>query len=175
MRGKKGEHLEQVYRWGERAARLSRGAFDPTVAPLIEFWGNDPQRLRAPGNQVTQKLDSLMAFVGIDKVGSVERNGDPFLKKKVPNVKLDLSGVIKGYTLDRMGELLHGMGNEFLMMRIGNKYAIHGHPSSDDHWKVPIGYPSRSLSNEKVLWLHIKRDTAAVATSGNFQEFYTKE
>lgn len=174
LQGGRGAYLKALFRWAEKAGRISDGAFDPTVAPLIQFWRSSDERMRTPGKELKGSIDSLMAFVGIEKVRAIKKNGKKFLKKEEPRVQLDLSGIIKGFALDRIREFLRSKGHEHLLLRIGDKYSLQGRPSDQQRWKIPIGYPTRTLKNQKVSWLHIDRDTAAVVTSGNFQEFYTK-
>lgn len=174
LNGRKGRYLQALFRWSKELRRSSNGAFDPTVAPLVSFWRGSDERMRTSGEELKGSIDSLMAIVGLEKVRITDTNGRSFLKKEEPRVQLDLSGLIKGFAMDRMREFLRSKGHEHFLFRIGDKYELQGRFSDGQRWKVPIGYPTRTLKDQRVSWLHIDRDTAAVVTSGNFQEFYTK-
>jgi thiamine biosynthesis lipoprotein len=141
----------------------------------VHFWGNDFQKTRDEHPDLPSKVDSIRSCVGWDRVDLVEKERSvPFLKKSSPDVELDLSGVNKGYALEKGSQLLSKGDEQFFFLRIGNKYLLRGRPSKKKQWKVPIGYPSKTLKDRRISWLHLGRDTASVITSGNFQEFYTK-
>ena len=82
-----------------RVAELSSGAFDPTVAPLVELWGFEPH----PNPAIPPSRAKIAA--ALERVGHrlVEvREAPPALRKRRPDVALDLSGIAKGYAVDAL-------------------------------------------------------------------------
>jgi len=79
------------------------GAFDITVGPLVNAWGFGPE---GKEDMDSVKVDSLLRFVGMDKV-HLEGNK---LLKDLPGMKLDVSAIAQGYSVDVVCEFLEDKG-----------------------------------------------------------------
>ncbi len=132
-------------------ARLSEGAFDPTVGPLVAQWGFGP---------VTQggAPDWRALAVGPDA-----------LTKARADLTLDLCGIAKGWALDRAAALARDAGFDSLLIDLGGElYALGQHPDGRD-WHVAIEAPSPLFQSPAALRLPAG---AAVATSGTRAQSY---
>ncbi|NUO03783.1 MAG: FAD:protein FMN transferase, partial [Saprospiraceae bacterium] len=88
-----GRHFLENFHVAKKVFHQSSGAFDPTVMPLVNYWGFGYTPKRQMMAVDTATIDSLLHFVGFDKVtlsGKV-------LKKSLPGVQLDFGGCAKGY------------------------------------------------------------------------------
>ena len=103
----------------ESISRETDGAFDITVAPLVNAWGFGFKSGVHPSRHV---VDSLRQFVGYKKVALV----DGRIVKKDPRLMLDCSGIAKGYGVDVVAKLLRDKGIENFMVEIGGEIVTSG-------------------------------------------------
>ena len=144
------------------------GAFDITVAPLVNAWGFGFKT----GNPPTRhSIDSLRAIVGYEKVSL---KGHKIVKKD-PRVMLDCSAIAKGYGCDVVAAMLRRKGVENYMVEIGGEVVAHGISEKRLPWKIGVTKPtddSINVNTEIQAVLNVK--DMAMATSGNYRNFYYK-
>jgi FAD:protein FMN transferase len=140
------------------------GAFDPTVMPLVNAWGFGPLPRTTPDST---KIDSLLQLVGFNKVAW---NHDKVYKLQ-SNVQLDFSAVAKGYGVDVIAEFLQEQGIKNLLVEIGGEIMCRGKNEQGNIWRVGIPNPLPSESGS-FLYASITLDNAAIATSGNYMNYY---
>jgi thiamine biosynthesis lipoprotein len=144
------------------------GAFDITVAPLVNAWGFGFKNGTLPDRR---QVDSLRAIVGYEKVSLV--NGK--VQKKDPRMMLDCSAIAKGYGTDIVARLLKERGVQNYMVEIGGEIVTKGVNAQRVPWKIGVTKPdddSLSIGNELQTILNVT--DKAMATSGNYRRFYYK-
>ena len=99
-------------------SQLTGGAFDITVGPLVNLWNFGPDQ-RPLGTPSDDELASARAAVGYQHLEV--RMEPPALRKKMPQVGIDLSGIAKGYAVDRVSELLQEGGITAYMTEVGGE------------------------------------------------------
>ncbi len=169
---KKYDHFIQNLQVASEIYRLSDGAFDPTINPLVNYWGFGAEE-RAPVTAVDSMLvDSLKAFVGLDKVKLEERdNGLLFLSKPLPGVQLDFSALAKGYGVDAVGRLLESKGVNHYLVEIGGEVVTRGVNKSGEVWSIGVNQPSE-VSTLTDFAAVLPLNSKGMATSGNYRNFY---
>lgn len=157
-----------VYRLAMQISQDTDGAFDITVAPLVNAWGfgfkNGIQPTRA-------QVDSLMEIVGFGKVSLV--NGR--VRKGDPRMMLDCSAIAKGYGCDVVARFLRDRGVQNFMVEIGGEVVTSGLNEKRLPWKIGVTKPtddSLNISHELQTVLNVT--DKAMATSGNYRNFYYK-
>ncbi len=145
---------------------LSKGAFDITVGPLVNLWGfgPDPMKYIAPDDgEVAEKLLKVGSrFLLFDEKTQK-------IKKKIPELYLDLSGIAKGYAVDQVGLLLEKLGVSNYMIEIGGELRLKGKNSQNKPWRIAIEKPSSERQTiQKVLPL----SNVSLATSGDYRNFF---
>lgn len=156
-----------VYTTSQKINRLTGGAFDPTLSPLIKAWGF------GPGHKTTSdtaRVDSLMAFVGIDKT----RLRMDALVKDDPRIEFNFSAIAKGYGCDCVGKMLERHGVADWLVEIGGEVAVRGTSPSGGKWRIAVDKPVFRKDT-------IVHDPACVveftdmgmATSGNYRNFHS--
>lgn len=148
---------------------FTEGAFDVTVAPLVNAWGFGFKKKE----HVNQSLvDSIMAFVGYTKV-SIE-NGKVI--KEDNRTMLDFSAIAKGYSVDIIGELLAHEGCKNYMVEIGGEVVTRGVNKNDQFWRIGINEPNENepMAPSKLQAI-MSLNNKAVATSGNYRNFYVED
>ncbi len=136
---------------------LSGGAFDPTVAPLLDAWDFTGDAPRVPSDG---ELAALLTRVGLENV-SVD--GDTVTLKN--GAQLDLGGIAKGYAGDEIRTILKEHGVTSAVIDLGGDVALLGAKPDGSDWRVAVKYPANS---EKFLGVLSVADTFVV-TSGVYE------
>lgn len=158
----------EVFQLAEKISKETDGAFDITVAPMVNAWGFGFKT----GNPPTQQtVDSLRAIVGFQKVALKEEH----VKKQNPHIMLDCSAIAKGYGSDIVARFLKKKGIQNFMVEIGGEIVVNGNSDKQVPWRVGINKPTDdSLNTSQELQDVINVTDIAMATSGNYRNFYYK-
>ena len=162
------EMFDNVFNLAEKVSANTGGAFDITVAPLVNLWGFG-FKTGTPPNAAA--IDSLRAIVGYHKVKLVDNR----IVKQDPRVMLDCSAIAKGYGCDVVANMLRRHGVTNFMVEIGGEVVAHGISEKRLPWKIGVTKPtddSLNLNTELQTVLNVK--DMAMATSGNYRNFYYK-
>ena len=147
-------------------SRLTGGAFDITVGPLVNLWGFGPDGLREepPGEQ---QIAELMKSVGYRRLHTdCDR---PALRKDLPELHVDLSAFAKGYAVDEVASLLEARAVENYLVEIGGELRLNGKNSSGKPWAIAIESPARA---RRAVHTIVGLNTAGLATSGDYRNFF---
>ncbi len=163
------QHFLKNVHEAKRIFEVTGGAFDPTVMPLVNYWGFGYDGRHKVSKVDSVKVDSLLELVGFQKVGlSTEGTS---IEKRVPGMQLDFSGCAKGYAIDAVGNLLEEKGIENYLVEIGRDTKAKGLNSKGNAWRIAISLPKEGAAlNEFHSIVELK--DMALATSGNYQNFY---
>lgn len=158
----------EVFNLAMGISKDTDGAFDITVAPLVNAWGFGFKNGSQPSKQ---QVDSLMQIVGYQKV----RLTDGIVMKHDPRIMLDCSAIAKGYGTDRVAKLLQSRGVENFMVEIGGEIVTRGVNPDRKPWKIGVTKPTDdSLHVGHELQTILNVTNKAMATSGNYRNFYYK-
>ena len=158
-----------MFNKAQEISAITGGAFDITVAPLVNAWGfgfdpsSDKKWLSA------SQVDSIMQFVGYKKVW-IE---DSTLVKADPRIKLDASAIAKGYACDLVADYLRSKGCNNFMVDIGGELVVSGVNPRGTKWRVGVSKPENT--SEAAVAEVMEITNCAVATSGNYRQFYYTE
>ncbi len=157
-----------VFNLARQISTETDGAFDITVAPLVNAWGfgfkNDTQPTR-------HAIDSLKQLTGYMKVSLDGMK----VSKKDPRMMLDCSAIAKGYACDVVAEYLRRRGIENFMVEIGGEIVTQGINEKRLPWKIGVTKPvDDSLNTNQELQTVLNVTNKAMATSGNYRNFYYK-
>ncbi|ANQ49528.1 FAD:protein FMN transferase [Flammeovirga sp. MY04] len=147
----------------------TKGAFDPTIQPLVKGWGF------GPGKTPTIKeseIDSILQFVGFDKYITFD---EKTVTKSKAGVELDFSAIAKGYAVDVVAKILDDKNIENYMVEIGGEVVCKGHNEKEKIWKIGIDNPRFKEGTGEALSVIVSLDNKALATSGNYRNFYVKD
>lgn len=148
----------------QEVSSATRGAFDITVGPLVDAWGFGPRETSAPPSEETVR--GLMERTGWQKL-VLDAQG-PAVRKTVPQLRIDLSAIAKGYAVDLVAEALERLGYRRYFVEVGGEIRAAGRRADGNLWRIGVERPdSADRSVHRILRLS---DTA-VATSGNYRNF----
>ncbi|MDR1357547.1 MAG: FAD:protein FMN transferase [Tannerellaceae bacterium] len=164
------EWFTEVFNKAQEVYARSGGAFDATVAPLINLWGFGFSRM----DSITpHMIDSIKVFVGYDKI----RLEGKTIVKDDPRVMLNFSAIAKGYACDVVARLLEREGVTNYMVEIGGEVTMRGVNQNGDCWRIGINKPEDDVEGTNAAL----EDTVqpckpcGVATSGDYRNFYVKD
>lgn len=163
------DYFRNVFHKAMYVSDKTEGAFDITVAPLVNLWGFGFKN----SDKVTpQAVDSILQFVGYQ---SVSLDDDGHLHKQDSRTILDASSIAKGYMSDIVGSYLQAQGVKNYMVEIGGEIALAGTNPKGKAWTVGISRPvSDSLQQDHGFQAFLQLTEGGLATSGNYRNFYEK-
>ena len=155
----------KVVREAIRINRLTDGALDVTVGPLVNLWGFGPE-----GRPNVVPTDAEIAkrreWIGIDKL-AVENGA---LIKSIPELYVDLSAIAKGYGVDVVAEYLESQNIDNYMVDIGGEVRTRGNNGENKPWRIAIEKPV--AGGEQSAQEIIEPGRMAIATSGDYRNYF---
>ena len=158
-----------VFNTAQQVSMQTHGAFDITVAPLVNAWGFgfDPTR-----NRTQATIDSLKACVGYSKIALQKGK----IIKTVPCVQLDASAIAKGLGCDVVAHYLESQGVGHYLVDIGGEMRLKGFNAQGKEWRVGIQQPKEdSLLVSNQIAAILQTSNVGIATSGNYRQFYYQD
>jgi thiamine biosynthesis lipoprotein len=149
-----------------KVSDLTGGAFDVTVAPLVEAWGFGPGRrpAAAPGADVIAALRESVGYrqIAVDA-------GRRTVTKARPGVSCDVAALAGGWASDRVAEAITALGHRDVLVDVGGEVTARGLRPDGGPWRVAVEWPDRSRERAVVVAL----EGAAVATSADYRNAWT--
>jgi thiamine biosynthesis lipoprotein len=155
--------LFNVLKAAGRVHKLSDGAFDMTVGPLVNLWGFGPKGERkVPEEAILLQMKK--------KIGHqlVELDLEARRLKKKNGVYIDLSAIAKGFGVDEVGQLLFRLGIKNYLVEIGGEIKTKGNKLGLP-WRLAIEAPSKE---ERMIKKIVEVKDIAVATTGNYRNYF---
>jgi thiamine biosynthesis lipoprotein len=157
-----------VFNKAMEISRETDGAFDITVAPLVNAWGFGFKNGSQPNRQ---QVDSLRRLIGYEKV---MLKNDRIVKQS-PDIMLDCSAIAKGYGSDVVARFLQQQGVKNFMVEIGGEVVTSGVNPQRLPWRIGVTKPTDdTLSIKGEIQSVLNVTDLAMATSGNYRNFYYK-
>jgi len=146
-------------------SRMSNGAFDITVGPLVNLWGFGPEE-RHELVPTRREIRNRKRLVGFQKIHV--RRDPPAVRKDLPGVYCDLSAIAKGFGVDKLCGYLESRGLNNFLVDIGGEIKTRGRNHLGKLWKIGVATPSEQTGIQKVVPL----ENTAVATSGDYHNYF---
>lgn len=157
-------HIRMVLSLARSINAISYGMYDVTVAPLTKVYGFAGGEAQAQPN-----IDSLLEFVGMDKVRVEEER----IVKDDPRLQLDFNSIAKGYTVDCIASEIERLNIEDYMVEVGGEIACRGRNPRGSDWRIAVDSPYDGNMNPGVnCQVIIAMSDRALATSGNYRRYY---
>lgn len=164
-------YFETMFAEAQSISELSQGAFDITVAPLVNLWGFGFQN---KGEVTQDKIDSLLPITNF--LGVTLNTEDHHIYKRDERIMLDASALAKGYACDIVAQRLADNGCVNYLVEIGGEIVAHGLNADGEKWKIgitkPIDDPTGSVNEYEDV---IRTSDIKMATSGNYRNYYIEK
>ncbi|MBW2442533.1 MAG: FAD:protein FMN transferase [Deltaproteobacteria bacterium] len=157
----------QVMRVARNIHRLSEGAWDGTVNPLVDLWSFGPTQ-RQPSMPAADAIKALLPKIGFQRIQIKEPN---FLVKDLASVTLDLNAIAKGYAVDQVSKLVAAGGYKNYLVEIGGEIYAAGFRPDGHRWRVGINRPQKDAAFSEV-YRAVSIFNQAFATSGDYRNFF---
>ena len=140
------------------------GAFDPTLAPVLDAWGFTKDERRVPS---ADELKELLSHTGCGKV-ALEKTADGWTVTLLDGAQLDLGGIAKGYAAGRVRTILREAGVTSAIISLGGNVAAVGKKPDGSAWTVGLQDPDRP----EAYFGTVSIEDACVVTSGAYQRYF---
>lgn len=157
-----------VFKLARQVSEDTNGAFDITVAPLVNAWGFGFKHEQMPSKE---QVDSLRELIGYRYVTLKNKT----ITMQKPGMMLDFSAIAKGYGVDVVARLLERHDIKNYMVEIGGEITTRGINPERVPWRIGVNKPSEDALNENhELQTILNVTDKSMATSGNYRNFYVK-
>lgn len=157
-----------VFTLAQSVSDDTNGAFDITVAPLVNAWGFGFKNEKMP---TKPEVDSMLQHIGYKKVSIVKNR----IKKTDNDIMLDCAAIAKGYGCDVVAKILADKGVDNYMVDIGGEVVTKGISPKRLPWKIGVTKPiDDSLTVNQEIQSILNVTDKSMATSGNYRNFYYK-
>ena len=161
------KHFVRVFQEAKKIYQETNGVFDPTIGLVVNAWDFGPEEKIQ--NLDSLKIDSLMTFVGFDKVLLEDHK-----IKKPLGAYLDFNAIAKGYGVDVVGEFLEDQEITDYVVEIGGEIRCKGmNIEKNKPWKVGVEMPH--FDGTQSIIKAIELMDASMATSGTYRKFKTDD
>ena len=152
-----------------RLNRLTQGALDVTVGPLVNLWGFGPNKeiTREP---TQAEIDKAAAQTGTDKIILTQNGKQATLTKTQPEAYLDLSSIAKGFGVDKVAGELEKLGIQNYLVEIGGELHGKGRNAQGEPWRIGIEQPNIVQGGNTQIVVPL--DNRSLATSGDYRIFH---
>ncbi len=162
------KYFRTVFQRAQQISETTGGAFDVTVAPLVNAWGFG---FTEKETMTPEKIDSLQKLVGYERV-SLE--GQRIVKQD-PAIQFDFNSIAKGYAADVVGAFLEDQGIEAYMVEIGGDLMVKGLKPDGSQWRIGMEKPAANSDAPQQWDFYVELKDQAVATSGNYRRYYEED
>ncbi len=158
----------ETFKTSQLIYKETNGLFDPTIGVFVNAYGFGPKKEKINLNQ--SKIDSLLRFVGFDKV---QLNKNKTISKKFNETYFDFNAIAQGYSVDVVADFLKSKGIQNGIVEIGGEiFAFGKNTVENKNWIVGIDDPTQK-PEERTLIAKIKLENLGMATSGNYRKVVT--
>ena len=146
--------------------RVTDGAFDVTVGPLVNLWGFGPdgQVLEPPSGEAIAAARERVGYLLIETDCA-----EGLVRKDHAEIYVDLSGWAKGLAVDEVAAMLAAQGLGDYLVEIGGEIRVSGHNSDNANWALAVEAPSTS---QRVPHAIVRVTDTSVATSGDYRNYF---
>jgi len=164
------EDFFKVITAAEKLYRLTDGAWDGTIKPLVDLWGFGSPSVQ---KKIPMKadIDRLLSEVGFNHI---EIWDSRHIRKKKAALSLDLNSIAKGYAVDRVAAVIRENGIENFLVEIGGEVYASGTKKDRQPWRVGINRPLKDAPASQV-YRAVALQNLALATSGDYRNFFEIE
>lgn len=141
------------------------GAFDITIYPLMKLWGFPTKQYQVPKDSAIREILSSgvgMGYVKIGKDGNTVKLGS--------KTEIDLGGIAKGYTSQKISKIFKECGVKSGVVSLGGNVQTIGKKTDGQYWKVGIQSPNESMD---MVGTYQAADEAVI-TSGGYERYFEK-
>ena len=161
--------LVELVIFAQTLSRASDGAFDVTIAPLVDLWG-----FGAKGHvtQPPSKEAIAEAKKHVDWHKLEARLDPPALRKLDPEIQINVAAMADGYAVDELARIMKSRGVTHFLIEVGGAVYAGETNAVDQPWQVGIQHPS-GREGDNAAAVPLKNQ--AISTSGVYRQFFQSD
>lgn len=159
--------MREVIKASDKVYRQSQGYFDPTLGKLIDLWGFGSSKSVEPS---AEEVKIALRHSGFNKLKFFD--DFQYISKSSSQTMLNLSAIAKGWATDKIAQLLDEEGYKNYVVEIGGEIKTKGYREQEEPWTIGINRPT-AYSSDNIMVISLSN--MAVATSGNYRNFYSMD
>ena len=159
----------EVLRMAQNISELTQGAFDISIAPLVNLWGFGPD-LTTYTVPEASKIKQRLNQIGYQHLSLNDEANK--IKKTNPSLRLDLSALAKGYAVDQVALLMERSSISSYLVEIGGEIRLKGKNINGQLWRIAIEKP---ISDNRAIQKILPISNIAMATSGDYRNYFENE
>lgn len=160
------EDTYNIIRNGLGYSKLSQGSFDITIGPIVKLWSIGLPEAKVP---TEYEINEKLKLVGYK---NLEVNKDRFVFLKKAGMIIDLGGIAKGYTADKVVEVLKQNGVKSAVIDLGGNVFAMGSKTDGQPWEIGIQNPFE-VRGKIIGTIGVKNKS--IVTSGIYERFIEKD
>lgn len=154
----------------QKVSKLTQGAFDISVSPLIDLWGfGSKTKYTIP---TEEQISAALTHIGYWQLEAQEQPAS--LKKHDPELNINLSAIAKGFAVDKISLYLSKQGFNKHLVEIGGEIKAQGRNDKNKNWQIAIEQPDQPRSIDKTNKI-LSLTNEGLATSGDYRNYYIKD
>ncbi len=161
------EDVYYVVKTALQFSGLTKGAFDPTIGPVVALWGINTDHARIPEKN---EIEQALRFVDYTKVILDDKGQTVYLTEK--GMSIDLGGIAKGYACDEVVKILKHNKVKRAVVDLGGNVYVWGTKKDGSRWKVGVRNPESNAA-DPALALSLYNST--VVTSGVYERYFIQD
>ena len=164
-------YFKKIFNESKDIYHLSDGYFEPTIAPLVNYWGFGYEGHRAKSKIDTSEIEKLLSYVDFKNVTLLDNQDSICIDKNNKETKLDFSAIAKGYGIDVVSEFLDRNNIHNYLVDIGGESRAKGVNQRGHTWTLGINKPDSTADVSDIL-IKIILKNKSIATSGNYRNYH---
>jgi FAD:protein FMN transferase len=162
-------HISALFNLSSQVYKETEKAFDPTIEPVVSWWGKDVKKFIYPELVDSSTFDSLKALTGFSDLYA---SGGTVIKKR-SGIQLNFRNIYEGYMADKIADLLNSYNVLNYRIEIGGKLKTKGNDQKGKPWEIGLDDPTDNAKRRPLLAV-APLNGNGFAMAGSYRDFYTK-
>jgi FAD:protein FMN transferase len=160
------EEIVRLVEYARTISKASNGCYDLTIKPLFDLWGFKKDVFHLPSDD---ELQQTLQLVGMDKLVTVDAT---HLQKKLPNLRVDLSSIGQGYSVERLANLLESHQVTNYIVEIGGELKVRGKKADGTPWRIALEKPISTQRKIEKVAIFETGDAMSINPSGTYHHYF---
>lgn len=164
-------YFKPVFDKAKELYQLTDGDLNPSVAPLVNYWGFGYKGKEQITSIDSLVVDSILTIVKQSSFDIIQKDGKDYISKSIVNAEVDFSSLAKGYGIDVISDYLDANGVKNYLIDIGGEAKAKGNNNTGKTWSLAINKPKEDAAVDD-LEIILELNNKSLATSGNYRIYY---
>lgn len=160
------EEIVKLVEYARTISKASGGCYDLTIKPLFDLWGFKKNAFHLPSDE---ELQQTLQLIGMDKLITIDAT---HLQKKLPNLRVDLSSIGQGYSVERLANLLENHQVTSYIVEIGGELKVRGKKADGTPWRIAMEKPISTERKVEKIAIFETGEAMSLNPSGTYHHYF---